>query len=469
MRMISLPFSLLLRLRAAALVALVWQLGGCATVPEIEVPSDQPGALPRVIGAHGPLNARQVKALLDRLAAQGRQADLLARHLAVEQSVAERPLVAGNKVRLLRDGGETFAALFAAIRKARQEVDLEYYILEDVESGGQRLGDLLLRKRQQGVRVNIIYDSYGSMDTPAEFFDRLQAAGVNMLDFNPVNPLDVRNGSYSPNDRDHRKLLVVDGATAILGGVNLSTNYQSRPSHPSGLGAEAAGEHWRDTDVQIEGPAVAQLRSLFMAHWIQQDGRAPPDAAALPPVAPQGGELVRIIGSRPDEGPPRYYATLLSAIRTAQRRIWLTAAYFVPTHQEREDLIDAARRGVDVRLLLPSKSDSSLAMAVQHSHYEDLLEAHVQIYETRNEYLHSKTAVIDGVWSVVGSSNFDHRSVIFNDEVDAVLLGTATANQLESMFEQDCRAADRIDRNHWHQPVDERIEGLLARLWQSML
>ncbi len=452
------------------LVAVVSCVGGCATVPEVETVPARADRLPPIMGTHGPLSARQVKALLARLAAQGKESDLLARHLAVEQTVAETPLVAGNRVRLLRDGAETFGALFAAIRKGRKEIDLEFYILEDVESGGQRLSDLLLQKRREGVQVNVIYDSYGSLDTPAAFFDRLQAAGVNLLGFNPVNPFDARNGSYAPNDRDHRKLLVVDDATAILGGVNLSKDYQSRLWHPSGEGAASAGEHWRDTDVQIDGPVVAQLRRLFMAHWAEQGGSRIADSGVPPVVAAQGGEVVRIIGSRPDDGLPRYYVALLSAIRTAERRIWLTAAYFVPTQQEMEDLTEAVRRGVDVRLLLPGKSDSALALAVQHSRYEDLLEAGVVIYETRNEYLHSKTAVIDGVWSVVGSSNFDHRSVIFNDEVDAVLLGSATAAQLERMFEEDSRAADRIDLEHWRRrPVGERIEDLLARMWQSLL
>ncbi len=455
--------------RIAFPVAFGCMLAGCGSVPQIdELTVIGDGSLPHVIGAHGPLTARQSKALLDRLAAEGGQADLLRRHLAVEQSVAETPLVAGNRVQLLEDGEASFRALFAAIRGARQQVNLEYFILEDVESDNLHLSDLLLQKRGEGVAVNIIYDSFGSMATPASFFERLRGAGVNLVSFNPMNPLDAKTG-YAPNARDHRKLLVADGRTGIIGGVNLSTDYES---HPLGLSTPPAGppQYWRDTDVQIDGPVVAQLQRLFLAHWSQQGGPAIDQSGFFPTVPPQAQEVVRIIGSTPDDVVPRYYATLLSAIRTAERRIWLSAAYFVPTHQEKEDLAAAARRGVDVRLLLPTSSDSSLALAVQRSQYGDLLEAGVRIFETQNEILHSKTATIDGVWSVIGSSNFDHRSVIFNDEVDAVFLGSNTAGQLERMFEADAAKAKTVELSRWRdRPLGERIEELFARLWQNML
>ena len=324
--------------------------------------------------------------------------------------------------------------MFSAIREAKQSINLEYYIFEDIQSGGESLGDLLISKRQEGVTVNIIYDSYGSDSTAADFFARLAAADIALVQFNPINPLDSR-GDYSLNDRDHRKMLVVDGARAIVGGINLSTTYQSSSFGKSGQAKDQAAEHWRDTDLQIDGPVVAQLQSLFVEHWSQQKG--PPLATAdfFPMVPAKGTEVVRIIGSTPDHAIPRYYVALLSAARNAEKSIWLSAAYFVPTDQEEEDLIAAARRGVDVRLLLPGESDSAIAMAAAHSHYSALLEAGVKIYETRDLVLHSKTVVIDGVWTVIGSSNFDRRSVSFNDEVDALVLGSVTAQGLQKLFE----------------------------------
>ena len=441
-------------------------LTACAQVPE--VPDGTPAAKPVIMGTRGPLTDKQSKALFAKLGPDAQ--DMLQRHLAVEQAVAETPLLAGNKTRVLEDGPATFRAMFEAIRAAHDHVNLEYFILEDISIDGQSLGDLLIAKRQQGVQVNIIYDSYGSIDTPQTFFDRLSQGGVTVLQYHPFNPLDAVAGGYSPNDRDHRKILVADGKLAIVGGVNLSTAYTSAgPGHPA-KPAQPAALPWRDTDMQIEGPAVAQLQRLFLDQWVGQKGPALDSRNFFPTLTEKGKEAVRIIGSSPDNRQPRFYVTLLSAIRTAQKQVWLNTAYFVPTHQEMEDLIAAAKRGVDVRIVLPDASDSALAIDVQHSRYEDLLEAGVQIYETKDEILHSKSAVIDGVWSVIGSSNFDHRSVIFNDEVDAVTVGGDTAKALEALFEKDFAKANRIELSVWKErPFAEKMREIIARTSQFML
>jgi len=393
---------------------------------------------------------------------------MLQRHLAIEQAVAESPLQAGNRTHLLRDGTATFQAMFAAIQGAKQQINLEYFIVEDIVSDGVHLGDLLVAKQEAGVAVNLIYDSYGSKGTPASFFAPLVQAGVKIVEFNPINPLDSRNG-YALNARDHRKMLVVDGTLAIIGGVNLSSTYESNPSS-IGPSPGAPALHWRDTDLQISGPAVAALQSLFLDHWRAQQGPAMDKVILSPVLHPMGDSVVHIIGSTPDHQVPRYYVTLLSSIRSAEKRVYLSAAYFVPTHQEMEDLVHAARRGVDVRLLLGDQSDSELALTVARSRYSDLLAGGVKIYETHGVMLHSKTIVIDGVWSVVGSSNFDHRSVLYNDEIDAVVLGSETAQELEAMFADDLRGASQIDPATWDKrPVLEQLDGVFWRLWQSML
>ncbi|HLJ62849.1 MAG TPA: phospholipase D-like domain-containing protein, partial [Stellaceae bacterium] len=358
-------------------------LSGCASLSDADdfaASAPDHSSRPKIVGASGPLSARATRRLLDKIAPEPGESRLLRRHLTIEQAVAGTPLIADNRTQLLRDGPDTFAAMFAAMKGAKHHINLEYYILEDVESGGTPLSDLLLAKRREGVAVHVIYDSYGSGSTPSEFFDKLKAAGIHLLAFNPVNPLETRT-SYSLNDRDHRKILVVDGATAIVGGINLSTTYESNRFGRAAAPQTEAADHWRDTDLVIEGPAVAELQHLFVEHWMSQNGPPLDDATFFPPVPPKGNEVVRIIGSTPDNAIPRYYVTLVSAIRTAERSVWLSAAYFVPTHQEKEDLEDAARRGVDVRLLLPAKSDSDRALAVAHSHYEDLMEAGVKIYE----------------------------------------------------------------------------------------
>ncbi len=467
-----------------SIVACLW-LAGCASVPNVEPLLNQPGdGQPTIIGARGPLTDKQSAALLKAKGVTGPEADALARHLVIEEAVAETPLVAGNTVKVLRDGTNTFRAMFAAIRGAKTHVHLEYYILEDVESDGEKLSDLLLAKQASGVPVRIIYDSYGSGSTPGEFFDKLKNGGIQMVSFNPINPLKAKAG-FNPNDRDHRKILIADGEIGIIGGVNLSSKYQSgvgksgapakkpdegpatRDPAPTG---EQGDEHWRDTDLEIHGPVVAQLQAFFLEHWAQQQGPAFDQTSLLPRVPAAGTEVVRIIGSTPRKWVPRYYVTLLSAIRTAEKSILLSAAYFVPTRQEREDLEAAARRGVDVRLLLAGRSDSKMSLSVQHSHYEDLFEAGIKIYETQNEILHSKSAVVDGVWSIVGSSNLDHRSVLFNDEVDAVIVGKATAAAFTKMFEDDAKRAVLVDPGLWkHRPFTSKINDSLARIWESLL
>jgi cardiolipin synthase len=452
-------------MRTLVALAVCTLLAGCAAVPKVN-DTPPPQATADIVGARGPLTVQQSKALLEKIAPEPGEAGILKRHLAIEQAVAETPLVAGNTTQLLVDGTQTFAAMFAAIKSAKATINLEYYIFEDIESGGEHLGDLLIAKRQQGVTVNIIYDGYGSSATPADFFKRLKNAGVNVVEFNPANPLKL---TY----RDHRKMLVVDGVRAIVGGINLSTAYQSSaPGKSAGL-ENKPGQHWRDTDLRIEGPVVAQLQALFLDHWSKQSGSPLDRAKYFPAVPAKGTEVVRIVGSTPDERIPRYYVTLLSAIRNAEKNIWLSAAYFVPTDQEEEDIIGAARRGVDVRLLLPSDSDSKMALAVGRSHYGYLLEAGVKIYEVRNEVLHSKTASIDGVWTAIGSSNFDPRSVVYNDEVDALVLGSVTAQDFQTMFDGDTGRARQIDMASWRRrPLGERLLELFeltSFLWQNWL
>jgi cardiolipin synthase len=443
-------------------------LAACAGVPKVnDTPAPQGGTA--IVGAAGPLTPEQSKALLSRIAPEPGDSGILKRHIAIEEAVAETPLVAGNKTRLLADGGQTFPAMFEAIRNAKKTVNLEYYIFDDVEVEGMQLGDLLVAKRSQGVAINIIYDGFGSNMKP-EFLRRLKEAGVNLVEFNPINPLNP----VAANDRDHRKMLVVDGTKAIVGGINLSTDYESSGSSGKSGGVPGKpNQYWRDTDLEIEGPAVAQLQTLFMEHWSQQKGAVLDHSLYFPQIAPSGTEVVRIVGSTPDKGIPRYYVTLLSAIRNAEKSIWLSTAYFVPTDQEEEDLIEAARRGIDVRLLLPGDSDSKMALEIGRSHYGYLLEAGVRIYEAQDEVLHSKTAMIDGVWTAVGSSNFDPRSVIFNDEVDAIVLGSATAQDFERMFDADIAKAKPIDGATWRRrPIFERLFELFeisSFLWQNWL
>src|ERR1700733_2828211 len=236
-------------------------LTACANVPVFDETLGNTHATSEIeiMGARGPLSKKQSKAVMTRLAAQAPDAGALERHLAVEQAVAESPLFAGNQVKILRDGAQTFPAMFAAIHSARRYLFLEYYIFEDVSCNGEQLSDVLIAKAGEGVQIQLIYDGIGSISTPAEFFARLQAAGIQVVQFNPPNPLHA-GGHFSLNDRDHRKMLIADGTLVIVGGVNLGATYQSAPG--SGI-VTTPQDVWHDTDLQISGPVVGQLEKLF--------------------------------------------------------------------------------------------------------------------------------------------------------------------------------------------------------------
>jgi cardiolipin synthase len=460
---------------ASAWIALLAAtLSGCAHVPSVPEPlATDTGAQIQVRGARGALSPRATAAVLSRLTDQAPDSSALQRHLAIEQTVSGSPLYTGNRVTVLRDGPDTFAATFAAIHAAQHYLYLEYYIFEDVSFNGEQLSDLLIARQQQGVQIDVIYDGIGSLSTPDALFDRLRRAGIRVRQFNPIG-----TSPFSINDRDHRKILIADGQSGIIGGVNLSVDYESGSGGGSAPDTERAPvtpaapahEPWHDVDLRIDGPAVRELKQLFEQHWISQGGSAAELIASVEALTARGDEVVRVIGSQGGQLTPRYYATLISAIRSAAAHIWVTAAYFVPTHQEYRALARAARRGVDVQLLLPSHSDSGPALAAQHSHYADLLKAGVKIYERSDGILHSKTVVVDGVWSIVGSSNFDHRSVLFNDEVDAVVISAATGAQLEIYFQQDLEHAAGIDLASWEQrPLAQKLREHFWRLWEQLL
>ena len=473
-------------MRSAVLFIATVLFAGCATLPEVHPWSRVRDAdkAPKIVGARGELSAKRSAAVLARLQARGGGSDLLVRHLAVEEEVAGRPLTVGNHATLLVDGPASYRSMFDAIERARDSINIEFYIIEDDEVG-RRFADILLKKRAQGVAVNLMYDSVGCNGTPREFFDRLRAGGVNVLEYNPVNPLRAR-GAWRVNNRDHRKLVVVDGETAFTGGINISDVYSSGSSpgsgsrRGSGLGSGAAfsggsGSRrddvgWRDTNVRIEGPAVEQLQRLFLETWQQQGGPQLEARNWYPPSKRQGDHPVRILASGPGDEVPSIYVALLNAIAYAEKSVHITMAYFVPDPQTIKALKDAAARGVDVKLVLPSYTDFWAVFHAGRSHYADLLAAGVQIYERQTALLHSKTIVIDGVWSTVGSSNLDWRSFLHNAELNAVILGWDFGRQMQAMFERDLREAVRVDPAQWaRRPLDVRAKEIAARIWEYWL
>lgn len=349
---------------------------GCATLPDTQFLTERYIAQAASFkDAWGTISAKRSSAIVEKLKQKSGDIDILDKQIALEQEIVGSPLVVGNKVILLQDGPATYQAMFAAISKAKDHINLESFTIEDNEVG-QQFADLLIER---------------------------QANGVQVLEFNPINPLLIKK-SWTPNNRDHRKLLVVDGHTAFLGGINISNAYSTGSSIRRKEEPVDQTRGWRDTDIQIEGPVVAEFQKLFLQTWSKQHGKPLEQRNYFPMVAPQGKEIIRAIGSTPDDPYSLIYLTFISAITNAEKQVYITNAYFVPDPQLLNALLDAAGRGVDVRLILPSYSDSAAAFHAGRSHYSELLKGGVKIYERQGALLHVKTAIVDGVWSCVGSS-----------------------------------------------------------------
>jgi cardiolipin synthase len=442
-------------------------LCACRSLPTVSAEMAPVHGTPRLEGANGPLSAAKSREVIEALKRRSPDTNLLDRHLALEEALAGRPLKAGNKVTLLQDGTATYQAMFAAIRDARDHIHLESYIFED-DDVGHRFADALIAKQRAGVAVSVIYDAVGALGTPREFFQRMVDAGIQVLEFNPVNPLTAKAG-WNLNERDHRKLMIVDGRIAFLGGINISSIY-SGASLKSTPARHERPKPWRDTHLQIEGPVVGDYAAMFLETWRKKKGEPLPQRSYFPPLPPRGKEVVRAIDGAPDEPVSAISATLVSAIDNAETEILMTNAYFAPDPQLREALKATVRRGVDVKLILPSATDSGLIFNAGRSYYDEMLRAGIKIYERRDVLLHAKTVVIDGVWSTIGSTNLDWRSFLHNQEVNAVVLGPEFAAQMRQVFDRDLAASNAITLEAWERRgLIDRVKQGLARLWEYWL
>ncbi len=435
-----------------ALGACVLTLTACASVLPVVPAADAsarhpaPIAATRLEGSNGALSERKSALLFREVRAEGRPLSFDNQLAILEHAGAT--LTAGNDVELLVDGPATFDAMFVDLERASTQVLLESYIFDSQELG-RRLADTLLRKRAQGLDVRVIFDGVGSLLTPSSFFDELRDGGIAICEFNPVSPFRRATGLLNLNHRDHRKLLVVDQEAAFIGGINVSGVYSSGSVVSRRKAASDAQAGWRDTDVRIEGPAVREFIALFRDTWLRQDCDG--DWPTLTAEAPRnsGSKLVAVIGSVADEDSSRLYRALLGAINGATRSIHITMGYFVPDAQSLTALANAARRGVQVVLVLPGYSDWKMVLGAGRAHYSSLLAAGVQIFELHDALLHAKTVVIDGVWTTVGSANFDWRSFLHNDELNAIILGEKFGSRMERLFAADRARAKQVTLEQW--------------------
>ncbi len=436
-------------------------LSACARLPDVDH-LNRPGNAtikPTVVDGQGDVGGKKAsQAVPQRKGHTKADAKLLA---GLEEAATGRPLIAGNKVTLLFDGPATITAMMAAVALATDSVNLETYLF-DQDPLGMRFADLLIAKQQEGVQVNIIYDCVGTLGTPQSFFDRMQKAGINLLPYQPVSPLH-RGWRWRINNRDHRKILVVDGKVAFAGGVNITEAYSSSSHFRAHLrpGSKAG---WRDTHIQIEGPAVAALQWIFLDNWLSQKEGVLPDRDYFPNLMSEGDKVLRVLRSQSGSHHEIFKAYHL-AITGATKSIHLTAAYFVPDRQTLEALLEAAARGVDVKIIMPSVSDNWLTTHARHARYARMLKGGIRIYELRASVLHAKTAVIDGSWSTVGSTNMDMRSFLLNKEVNVIVMGDAFGEEMERAFQVDLMDSNEITYERWkHRPVKERVGEWFADL-----
>ncbi len=365
--------------------------------------------------------------------------------VSLMEHLSDEPLYKDNSVGLLVDGPATYDAMLAAMRAARRYVHIETYIVGDDEVG-RTFAELLIEKAHEGVAVRLIYDAIGSREASEGFFDRMREAGIEVIEFGSANPLDGGN-PLKANNRDHRKILIVDGEAAFTGGLNIDKNYSN--SSGGGSHTRKSERGWRDTDVVVQGPAVTAFEQLFRETWERCGGVIPDSFDEGTPRA-HGTELVRVLAAVGGDGKVSPIRTAYQlAIEAAAERVWITQPYFTPDKAFLESLKAAAMRGVDVRIIVPAASDSTVVLNSSRYHYAGLLQSGVRIFEHRDAMLHAKTAVVDGIWSTVGSSNLDYRSFLHNDEVNAVIVGDDFGKQLESRFEADLAGSKEITPAQW--------------------
>lgn len=352
------------------------------------------------------------------------------------------PLTSDNEVTLLLNGENKFPELIRALKAAKQHIHIEYYIVEDDETG-KEIESVLIQKAGEGVQVRFIYDDYGSRSIRKTLVPRLRNAGIKAYPFFKVRFITLANRL---NYRNHRKIVVIDGKTGFLGGINISDRYVNTTERANKV-------FWRDTHLRLDGPAVQYLQYLFLCDWnFCADAPLEPDNLLFPPLSsiPKlGNKIVQIAASGPDSETPIILYSIIQAINLASKEILISTPYFVPN----ESLLDALRiaslGGLKIKIILPLKSDSSIVDLAVQSYYNELLSVGIEIYRYQKGFMHAKTIVFDGQLAMVGTSNMDIRSFDLNFEVNAIVYDKEIAEKLQETFYDDLKDSVRVDTLDW--------------------
>lgn len=370
--------------------------------------------------------------------------------------VYETPFSDGNRVTILWKNGELFRSIFEIIRTAKELVCLEFYIFRNDETGNE-LAEILKQKASEGVKVYILYDHFGSLFTPAKFWKNLREAGVHIR---ASHPFKWTKPFYYVH-RDHKKLILIDGVKAFTGGLNIANEYR-------GYHRLKKVKGWRDTGIFLEGPISVMLLDLFRESWEIWKGLPIHFSKHVEPV-PDGLPVVPIFASS-SKRRRKMRKLLYYSINQAEKGIHLTTAYFTPSRRMVQVLEEAVLRGVDVKLLLPGKSDIVAARYAGRSFFTKLLKAGVEIYNYQGEVLHAKTYVFDGIWSIIGSANLDFQSLRKNDEGNVGILDANFGGQMMAVFDEDLKHSERITLDKWlDRPFIEKVKEKFFALFRRRL
>ncbi|KAG0194682.1 hypothetical protein DFQ28_007828 [Apophysomyces sp. BC1034] len=371
-------------------------------------------------------------------------------------SLARMPFLAGNHVRTLVNGEATFAAIFDAIDAARHYILIQFFIVR-ADALGEMLRDALLVKAAQGVHVHLLYDSIGSIDLPNAYVDALRAGGVQVHAFSTNRRFVNR---FQLNFRNHRKIVVVDGECAFIGGHNVGIEY---------LGDKPPLSPWRDTHIEVRGPVVRQIEFVFVEDWFWATQRLPRTAAA--PGRQLGGQMhCQVIASGPADHQETCSLFFVTAIHTARERIWITTPYLIPDEAVFAALRLAVMRGVDVRVLIPSRRDHIVVFEASRLYAHDMVRAGIKVFRYRPGFLHQKVVLIDRVAAAVGSANLDNRSFRLNFEIMLLTVDPAFAMEVSVMLEADFVRSDPVGPDEYiRAPAWRRMAMHVARLFAPIL
>ncbi|HSP14112.1 MAG TPA: cardiolipin synthase [Thermoanaerobaculia bacterium] len=377
--------------------------------------------------------------------------------LQTMHALSGMPLTEGNAVTILKNGVQIFPAMLAAIRGAKKTIDLEFYIYWD-GSVGRDFAEALAERARGGVQVKVILDAVGSALMSRSLIDFLARNGVDLEWYHPLRWYSISR----LNHRTHRKLLIVDGEVGFTGGVGIADSW---------LGDADSKDHWRETVVRVEGPVVAQMQFAFMDNWVKSRGELLTGLDYFPAIEPRGRHLTQVTKSSPSEGSSTAKLLYIISIVSAIRSIYISSAYFVPDSDTARALEGAVRRGVDVRVIVPGESnDVPIARQASRLQYEMLLRRGIRIFEYQPTMMHAKTMVVDGIWTTVGSSNFDDRSFRLNDEVNVNVYDEPLAAQMEEMFFDDLAKSVEITGRKWlRRPVFDRLKESIAGVFKRQL